>query len=78
MAVLSTRSRNLPRSLDSGRFHIVPYRQFISGQAELFVAKAGKDPGRAAAVAVYQQLPLYQSRWPMAILSKLKDKDYQH
>ena len=25
--------------------HIVPYKQFISGQAELFVAKAGKDQG---------------------------------
>ena len=71
MAVLSTRSRQL------SRFHIVPYKQFISGQAELFVAKAGKDPRRAAAVAVYQQWPLYQGRRAMAILSKLKDKDYQ-
>ena len=62
MAVLSTRSGQVARSLNSGRdrFHIVPYKEVISGQAEPFLSRAW---GRPAAVAVYQsRWQLYQGR----------------
>ena len=43
MAVLSTRSGQMARSLASdGRFHIVPYKEFISGQAEQFLGRLAK------------------------------------
>ena len=59
----------------AGRFHIVPRKQFISGQAELFLARAGKANGRfiKAAVAMVSkrftkagkpQWPFYQ-QWPL-------------
>ena len=41
MAVLSTRSGQMARSPD-GRFHIVPYKEFISGQAEQFLGRLAK------------------------------------
>ena len=42
MAVLSTRSGQVARSLNSGRdrFHTVPYKEVISGQAEPFLSRA--------------------------------------
>ena len=46
-----------------GRFHIVPYKEFISGQAEQFFRKAGKANGNFIK-ARQPQWPFYESRWP--------------
>ena len=58
-----------------GRFHIVPYKEFISGQAEPFLGRAGKANGNfirsgrfikadGRFIKFYQQWPLYQGRGP--------------
>ena len=55
-----------------GRFHIVPYKEFISGQAEPFyqgLAEWQLYQGRLAAVAVYQSR--LQAGQPMAVLSRI-------
>ena len=48
MAGLSPRSGRVARSLDldcGGRFHIAPHKQFINGQVEPFLERAGKASG---------------------------------
>ena len=54
-----------------GRFHIVPCKQFISSQAELFLARAGKANGRfikAAVVMVSKPMAVFtkagKPQWP--------------
>ena len=45
------------------RFHIAPYKEFISGQAEPFLSRAGKAIGRFIK-AGQPQWPFYQRRRP--------------
>ena len=66
MAVLSSRSGQIARSSIRAadcRFHIAPYKEFISGQAEPFLSRAGKAIGRFIK-AGQPQWAFYQRRWP--------------
>ena len=66
MAVLSSRSGQIARSPRFGlriRFHIAPYKEFISGQAEPFLSRAGKAICRFIK-AGQPQWAFYQRRWP--------------
>ena len=49
-----------------GRFHIVPCKEFITGQAELFLLRAAKANGRSIrpASCCQSRWPLYQGQWP--------------
>ena len=47
---------------DKWPFHIVPYKEFISGQAEPFLSRAGEANCRFIK-AGQPQWPFYQSRW---------------
>ena len=61
---LFTRSRRVA----DGRFHIVPYKQFISGQAELFLAKPRQPVDHLSPVDHFIAPDGRLSR-PMAVLS---------
>ena len=67
MAVLSSRSGQIARSpmirAADCRFHIAPYKEFISGQAEPFLSRAGKAICRFIK-AGQPQWAFYQRRWP--------------
>ena len=77
MAVLSDKWPDLWLRAADGRFHIVPYKEFISGQAEQFLGRLAKRMATLSRPAsrsgrfikadgrfikFYQQWPLYQGR----------------
>ena len=67
MAVLSTRSGQVARSLNSGRdrFHTVPYKEVISGQAEPFFSRACRMATLSRPASRSGRLPK-----PMAVVSR--------
>ena len=70
MAVLSTRSGQVARSLNSGRdrFHTVPYKEVISGQAEPFLSRACRMATLSGPASRSGRLKAGQ---PMAVLSRM-------
>ena len=79
MAVLSDKWPDLWLRAADGRFHIVPYKEFISGQAEQFLGRLAKRMATLSRPAsrsgrfikadgrfikFYQQWPFYQGRGP--------------